>query len=480
MNTSARSHSNPRFGVTLTEVLMSMLIMSIGVVGVAALFPVAILRSIQASQLTSAALARYNAEAAVDVFQSPAAGLEMTLVHDPDGDGNTVEHYRLPANRRYVVDPLGYFIHLEDVIDTNLGGDAATSQAKTSGKAWHAFLGVQFAAGSQGDIAGVVTSSLLPRFEGGYEYAFSPNATTNQNAPGIAPGDVKTYQDLVTAICGTRDAWETHVDTEVEPSAFATDGNSNAIGVTLPTDIDITTIAGTNARVILFDEEGQRSHSMPVVAIDNGILYWSETWDGNDTDGNGGIDDRALKETALSSELPLDEPLRLIIQVDEPRRYSWFLTVRKGSAGQASVDVVVVFNRKYDPIDEELYRARFDPVTNQIFVQKKHTAVDGYDRDPFIKKGGFVLDAQNARWYRIQGVDEKPLIGAWTGNTYDYILRPETSISQISGEDLDHNGVLDAGEDSNGNGVQDPTAIFMPGVVEVFPLGTIPLPESLQ
>ena len=335
-----------RSGVTLTEVLMSILIMSIGVVGVAALFPVAILKSIQATQLTSATLARYNAEAAVDIFRSPSAGLEMSLVHDPDGDGNTVEHYRTAAARRYIVDPLGYFVHLEDVIDQNLGGDAPTSQVKDSGKAWQAWMGVQFTNASQGDISGIVTSDLLQRFDGGFEFqqaSINAGATPNQNAPGIMPANLIDLKNQATAIVGTRDAWETHVDTEVDPSSFATDGAGNAIGVAVPADVDLTTIAATEARILLFDEEGQRSHSLPVVAIDNNILYWSETWDGNDTNGNGGVDDRALKPTALASELPLDSSLRLIAQVNEARRYSWFLTVRKGSAGQASVDVVVVF-----------------------------------------------------------------------------------------------------------------------------------------
>ena len=85
-------------------------------------------------------------------------------------------------------------------------------------------------------------------------------------------------------------------------------------------------------------------------------------------------------------------------------------------------------NRAYSAVNEELYRAHFDPGTNSIYVHNKHLAVDGYDRKPFIKKGGFVLDAVNARWYRIQGVEERPLLGTWNGNDYDFILRTEQTI----------------------------------------------------
>lgn len=52
-----------RTGVTLSEVLISMLIMSIGVVSLATLFPISVLRSIQASQLTNATLLAKNTRA---------------------------------------------------------------------------------------------------------------------------------------------------------------------------------------------------------------------------------------------------------------------------------------------------------------------------------------------------------------------------------------------------------------------------------
>ena len=46
-----------RRGVTLTEVLMSLMIMSIGISSVAVLFPLSMLRSLQATQRTAAAAA---------------------------------------------------------------------------------------------------------------------------------------------------------------------------------------------------------------------------------------------------------------------------------------------------------------------------------------------------------------------------------------------------------------------------------------
>ena len=107
-----RSISHPaenltlRAGVTLTEVLMSLMIMSIGVSAVAVLFPISTLRSIQANRLTHGAILKYNVEG---ILQA-----EPNLIFDPDGDGNFQEHFVPVTQRNYVVDPFGYYTHYSD------------------------------------------------------------------------------------------------------------------------------------------------------------------------------------------------------------------------------------------------------------------------------------------------------------------------------------------------------------------------------
>jgi Tfp pilus assembly protein PilV len=60
-------------GATLTEVLMSLLIMSIGIVSVITMFPIAVLRSIQATQLTNSRMMTENTEQAFrTMFRTPA------------------------------------------------------------------------------------------------------------------------------------------------------------------------------------------------------------------------------------------------------------------------------------------------------------------------------------------------------------------------------------------------------------------------
>ena len=84
-----------RRGVTLSEVLVSTFIMSIGVVSLATLFPISLLRSVQATQYTNSTLLRNNLEALIS--------FDPELIHDPDRDEDLLEH----ANTNYLIDPLG-------------------------------------------------------------------------------------------------------------------------------------------------------------------------------------------------------------------------------------------------------------------------------------------------------------------------------------------------------------------------------------
>ncbi|MFN0198826.1 MAG: hypothetical protein ACKVT0_18925, partial [Planctomycetaceae bacterium] len=89
--TQLQKFLSPRTGTTLTEILMSVLIMSIGVISVATLFPVALLRSVQATHLTHATRFRYNVEALLslhpqilDSIQVPTQGVQRAVI-DPLG-----------------------------------------------------------------------------------------------------------------------------------------------------------------------------------------------------------------------------------------------------------------------------------------------------------------------------------------------------------------------------------------------------------
>lgn len=77
-----------RAGTTMTEVLISLMVMSIGVVSLTSLFPLSLMRSLRAAQLTNATISRYNCEAMLDADQSILAAI--------------------PANTKAIIDPIGW------------------------------------------------------------------------------------------------------------------------------------------------------------------------------------------------------------------------------------------------------------------------------------------------------------------------------------------------------------------------------------
>ncbi|MDB4614423.1 hypothetical protein OAH18_01910 [bacterium] len=439
-----------------------------------------------------------NAEATIDLLPG--------IIHDPDGDGNYEEHIRYARERNYIVDPWGYAVHWSDgspaLADTVeklgsyrdwFGNDGAPP---TLNGAWSTPQGVS----PNGYPAAVPSVS---RFDGGiYRSLFDPTSHTAANGKSRVAATERQAAEL----CASPDGWVTHVDVELDDSEtqLGPDPTNNkyVTNVTL-TDVDLSTLPSpTNGgvRIILYDDLGRTSASYPVTSFTSsgtgGTVTWSEDLDadgnadnGEDLNSNNQFDIRMLPAATFSEDS--SSPIivsRVRIEVAKSRLYSWMLTVRKGTDGQAGVDVVVTFNRGVDPENEELFPATFIAQDNKVYVQKQANG-----DEPFLKKGSFIFDAANARWYRIEGFDEKPtlpaLLASWAYGDYDYVVRVNQDIVQQAGEDLDTastggqlpNGSLDAGEDANGNGALNfGSAMFMPGVVEVYPLGTKTLPESLR
>ena len=84
-----------RTGATLTEVLMSMMILSIGVLSLAAMFPIGILSSVRATQLTHSVTLKNNVASQID--------LDPGIVLDPDRNHNELNG----TGFDYIIDPIG-------------------------------------------------------------------------------------------------------------------------------------------------------------------------------------------------------------------------------------------------------------------------------------------------------------------------------------------------------------------------------------
>lgn len=495
-----KSDTSSRSGVTLTEVLMSLMIMSIGVSAVAVLFPISTLRSIQANQLTHGAIVKYNVEA---LIQSDPA-----WIFDPDRDGNLQEHFRTQTSRNYIVDPLGFYTHYADG-NSGLAGVFGNDGGATP-----------------------MPFGTLTRWGGGLKTVFG-NDHTNSAA------DASALRLAALTLSSQGDGWTTDIDAVPLSLITTADGT---IGVTLAAapELDLTTV-GTSAlqvpgtapnqyliadpelyRIVLFSGDGKHSQAFPLTHIDTSTnsVTWSE-----DTNADGtGDHDFNMSGTMDAPEdirpLPVEfagEISRVLLQTRKTNDFSWLLSVRRRSDGFArTVDIVVRYSDGVDPQDERLFEATFVKETNVVGIRF------GTGAPPAAKRGKFILDVQNAKWYRIQDYREKPTLNiSWPYPAYDAVVFTETRITDGAGEDqfskydssgatsLLLNGVLDSAQyESNGmlanpkktdpsappamigvpeanylNGNGDSVldfglAMFPTGIIDVYPVGSMKMPTS--
>ncbi len=423
-----------RSGATLTEVLMSVLIMSIGVSSVATLFPISVKRSVIATQLTNGTILRNNADAWVNSFPD--------TIHDPDGDRNHLEHYggvltldstgnysrpQSPGNThlkngRYIIDPLGFLN-----TDFSLDGFSGASQAdiaklkSTFGNTGTATLGI-------------------PRF--------SLSSGIDWSNPSNAPTFARRISDATAIAPNFRlpDSWVT----EYEGLATLTFNNNN-YGVSFTLDPDEGVSASEALEIFNYGDPTR-------FVIHDRSLFQGEvrTW----TSGTASqvSHTNGVFTLAANSLLPANGRFESTAQVRLQRledRYSWFLTVRKSTLQHASVDVVVAFRRSYLYQDELAFDAIIQSRTASGDLNKVITGVDLLQYDalldgqPETSRGQFVMDIENARWYRIQSVDEQANgtfnITDDTPLVNDGAANPQTGLGHI---------------------------MFFPRVIDVFPLGT--------
>ena len=465
----------PRTGVTLTEVLMSLMIMSIGISAVAVLFPLATLRSIQANRLTHGAILKYNVEG---ILQA-----EPNLIFDPDSDGDLQEHFVPVGQRNYVVDPFGFY---------TLYADANPFYATY---------------GNDGTNPGFLT-----RWGGGVQTLDAPPQLTT-------PTHLSALRLLGLVKSNQGDGWSLNIDTTALNTVTA---GGMVLGVTLPTDLDLRDTAtsellmssfpgGANFeylipdpelyRIVLYSLDGQRSQTFPLTHIDTttNTAYWSE-----DIDGDGTADhDYNMNGTGDIRPLPVEFGAsvgRVILQSRKVNDFNWMLTVRRRSDGFVrNVDVVVRYSDGADALNERLFEAMFVRGSTAIGIRYPYRANAADKTTPKFRKGGFVFDAQNARWYRIQDYREVPVgnIG-WAWPYYDAVVFTEDVITDAGGEDqytvdgagssILLNGAIDTvggvSEDlrqpGNNDGNLTPGyAMFPASVIEVYPMGSMKMPSSL-
>ena len=417
-----------RAGSTLTEVLVALMIMSIGLVSLAVLFPMSVLRTIKASQFTNATDTRFNAEAMLDVYPN--------LVRNPDYTV-TATGLNFHAGENFVVDPLGYAIinRSNARLSQYFGNDPTLAAPNGPGQATlpPATTGVapnlnswwfrRYSAAPAGQALTEAQADRLVTLPDSWVVNYEGLGTTNAAVPAIGVSQLNVQGLGATGFTLT-------------PTSAA----QAAIGVAAPA-----------VRAVMFSADGVTSHVRYLTQITNDTIFWSENAVGIDLNGNGTLEDFPLPFSFIAGTATAGTAIGKVRIETQERRYTWLLTVRKNATGsQGDCDVVVFFKRPVEDIvtDETVYPATFIQGNTQVTVTYP-TA-----NKPFMRKGNYVFEANNAFWYRIANVSA-PTAGA--NNTESVTITIDVP--------------------ANANNTADPTgrpprAMFPRAVVDVYPIGT--------
>lgn len=344
-----RGRNRLSHGSTLMEVLVAMAIMSIGLVSLAALFPVSVLRTVKGAQLTSAAILRYSVESMID--SSPSLKLAIRNQAQPLDPVTGSPLQARPA----LFDPLGFW-------DPNLGNGVSPQYYGNES---------QFSAGLSGAPAPMLRivdpSQLLIRTGGG--------TIVRQSQP------IFTSLSASQRLCYSPDAWST----EFEGTVYGYTVGDNAIKATGFGASNTFLSPSSGCRVVVFSVAGDTSHARDVT-----------------------VASIAGDSLPISSPLPtsFNNPGLAWIQSRQPR-YSWALTVRPTGVSKVDLDCVVFSERSFALADEQLYPG---PAKVFPFREKSAYAVIEYPASarPTARQGGFMLDSANGFWYRILGISKVP------------------------------------------------------------------------
>lgn len=448
-------HDPVRRGSTLSEVMIAVLVISIGVVSVGSLFPMSVVRAIQANKVTQSTIHRFNAETMVrslglndysmffgidnrpgvanvdddldnlnfpDRVDSQPDGIAdwnpgpdgLPGVAGVDDDGDTVvdnltesgwagsDDYPIwdlkevlwPGSddtRIVVIDPLGYYL----------------MQANSA--AWANYFG------------GPPSSTNFPliRRSGGH-WGNNYNTTINHNFTQAQASRLVTLPDQ----------WSTLLEVPLTTAPYASGGAGKLDTLMLPTTLDAGILNavgqeianGGQARAVFFGVETKATDpNNRFVTYTRDVL--NEDWNGNGTiDGSEvdlDLDGMADATTGRKLSWYTNKPLPATFQAERVMiqklsyDFTWMVTARLPTAPptRPQMDVVVFFKRKFQITDERIFGAPGSnpPVTNQVRtfnppapIKDPYTMTVGFTgTPPVIQKGSFVFDVSNGYWYRI-------------------------------------------------------------------------------
>jgi len=279
-----------RTGSTLTEVLMSMMILSIGVLSLAAMFPIGILSSVRATQLTHAVTLRNNVASRID--------LDPGLILDPDRNHNEFNG----TGFDYIVDPIGSV----RLADANSDGYINPQNEWVRPFGWF---------DQNGDGQATQNEYVCQRYHSGYNTSVSAEvlASLPDSWTELAAGPPQ--------VAGFPDRHRVNIDPATDLTAVG--------GIALT---NLSQGPQVPLRVMLVDPRDGQSHTSPINQVSGQTIKWN----------------RQMPMTPAKAMQQINE-----IRVQQQElKYTCLLTVRRENSGAAAVDVVVFLRRSFILDDE--------------------------------------------------------------------------------------------------------------------------------
>lgn len=430
-----------RHGATLTEVLMAILIMSIGIVSVCSLFPISIISSIRATQLTNGRILRDNVNELVRTYPNLVAPPVIPGIGNWRGEWQPNTSYApgdyvIPRLNKRALFPDPYFA-LKRV---------ASGQTTAIEPDWlpSSFLYTELVPTTNNSLAvwqvvqiphyvidphGFFRSQVVyPGRFGGIDSPILPLRTPSP--AGIPPGNEMNATKYFTS----PDSWSVLV--QEYPTQFEVDvPMAGRTTVHFPGTVDLTNVSTdpNYSRVIFTRTDGaQTATRIPAAG----------------TSGSQLVVDSIPSAFTQPASTGMAR-----VETFSPR-YTYFLTVQnRGAESPPRLSCAVVFNRRLSADAEHPYAANFgnasfdsvasvmnsNLLSDQVFI-----AWDNSEPEPFLKVGAYLLDARAVVFYRIVAVNK-------VGNSATISLnRPVEAMTYNNS--------------SNETGL----AIIMPGILHVY------------
>lgn len=496
MNRDTSQHSNvrtTRTGATLVEVLMALLIMAIGVTSVFTLFPLSILKAIQANHLTNAKL--YEGAIKDTLLTHP-----QLWTGAPEWTENTV-YSTLPATAnvqdRWVMPrPVGrmmpntnqLFFCPPATVGTS-GSQVPQFGLSTNWPAPTGNGGYQNTGALPVGLGTTFDSSLTwtPYRHSGYlanplysAYVVDPLGWNRVALPAdqtvfgrIVNGDSVSAINMdrihcqissgaADAIFALPDSWNVALESTPVVTSIP---SANRVRIAFPDTIDLTQQGAlSRIRIVLTSTLSPRVVSLLVQASSTDPLPTYPVVAGFSViEVNGVLPAGVIFEQAR-------------IEVQSPSRYSWLISVHSGPRGEFDAQCAVVFNRSFETLDEQGYRAEFCRTEDPGGTMWANGRVDSniakvrwlYDPNtdaPRIKEGGYIFDASFGYWYKIQKieVDEERVNAADVPNAAGAYVR---TIMTLGDQVRVNSGTVF--NDYLVDGTNDCQAVLLPGVIHVF------------